>query len=66
MFEQPLHGRMIGRGEECELDPVACGQLGDAFEEEAELSGNGFGLFPPFLGLVHLPPVATGCARWAP
>jgi putative transposase len=25
--------------------------------------GNGFGLFSPFSGPVHLPPVATGCAR---
>jgi hypothetical protein len=26
-------------------------------------SGNGFGLFQPFAGPLHLPPVATGCAR---
>lgn len=25
--------------------------------------GNGFGLFSPFPGPVHLPPVATGCDR---
>jgi hypothetical protein len=24
------------------------------------------GLFEPFLGVSHLPPVATGYARWAP
>jgi hypothetical protein len=24
------------------------------------------GLFERFSGVFHLPPVATGCARWAP
>ena len=28
--------------------------------------GNGFGLFERFPRLLHLRPVATGCARWAP
>jgi hypothetical protein len=28
--------------------------------------GNGLGLFEPFSGLSHLPPVATGCDRLAP
>ena len=28
--------------------------------------GNGFGLFEPFSGQSHLPPVATGCDRSAP
>jgi hypothetical protein len=27
--------------------------------------GNGFRLIPPFPGSSDLPPVATGCARWA-
>jgi hypothetical protein len=30
------------------------------------IEGNGFGLFERFLRSVHLPPVATGCPRWAP
>jgi hypothetical protein len=30
------------------------------------INGNGFRLFPPFSRLRHLPPVATGCACWAP
>jgi len=28
--------------------------------------GNGFGVILPFSALSHLPPVATGCDRWAP
>jgi hypothetical protein len=28
--------------------------------------GRGFRLFEPFLRPSHLPPVATGCDRWAP
>src|SRR5207344_2226220 len=30
------------------------------------IGGNGFGLLEPFLGVVHLPPVATGAPRYPP
>jgi hypothetical protein len=32
----------------------------------AATQGNGFGLFEAFSKPFHLPPLATGCARWAP
>ena len=32
----------------------------------AATGGNGFRLFRPFWRFSHLPPVATGCDRWAP
>jgi len=28
--------------------------------------GNGFRLFEPLSRAFHLPPIATGCDRWAP
>jgi hypothetical protein len=36
-IEHRLHSGVIGGCEECEFNPVACGQCGDASEEEAKL-----------------------------
>jgi hypothetical protein len=36
------------------------------FPQRVATHGNGFRLFPPLSRRSDLPPVATGCARWAP
>ena len=51
------------RGAPGEIVPVSSSRIVRYQRQPVATPGNSFGLFEPFSGPAHLPPVATGCAR---